>query len=97
MPTRSYAQTVVTCITWNITYYKRLAAQWKCTRSYFKEGQEKEIQNKNVETTLTAYFKLNQIDSEARNYLYSDIPIHSTFDEKLKTWNIRQKTKKPIY
>ena len=61
-----------------------------------KEGQENEILNKNVETTLTAYFKLNHIDSEARNYLYSEIPIHYTFDEKLKTWNRRKKTKKLI-
>ena len=52
---------------------------------YFKEDQESEILNKNVEPTLTAYFKSNQIDSEARNYLYSEIPIHYTFDEKLKT------------
>ena len=44
-----------------------------------------------------AYFKLNQIDSEARNYLYSEIPIHSTFDEKLNTWNRRKKIKKPIF
>ena len=55
--------------------------------------KENEILNKNVETTLTAYFKLNQIDSEARNCLYSEIPIHCTFDEKLKTWNRRKKIK----
>ena len=37
-----------------------------------------------------------QIDSEACNYLYSEIPMHYTFDVKLKTWNRRNKTKKPI-
>ena len=63
---------------------------------YFKEGQQNERLNKNVETTLTAYFKLNQIDSDARNYSYSEIPIHYTFDEKLKTWNRRKKSKKPV-
>ena len=65
---------------------KRLAVHDENAQGvYFKEGQENEILNKNVETTLTAYFKLNQIDSEARNYLYSEIPFHYTFDEKLKT------------
>ena len=73
---------------------KRLAVHDENAQEvYFKEGQENEILNKNVETTLTAYFKLNQIDSEARNYLYSEIPIHSTFDEKLKTWNEGKKLK----
>ena len=73
---------------------KRLAVHDENAQEvYIKERQENEILNKNVETTLTAYFKLNQIDSEARNYLYSEIPIHYTFDEKLKTWNRRKKLK----
>ena len=76
---------------------KRLAVYDEIAQEvYFKEEQENKILNKNVETTLTAYFKLNQIDSEAQNYLYSEIPIYYTFDEKLKTWNRRKKTKKPI-
>ena len=77
---------------------KRLAYTMKMHKKYIilKKVKENEIINKNVETTLTAYFKLNQIDSEACNYLYSEIPIHDTFDERLKTWNRRKKTKKPI-
>ena len=75
---------------------KRLAVHNENTQEvYFKGGRENEILNKKVESTLRAYFKLNQIDSEASNYLYSETPIHYTFDEKLKTWNRRKKTKKP--
>ena len=71
---------------------KRLAVHDENAQEvYFKEGQENGILNKNFENTLTAYFKLYQIDSEARNYIYCEIPIHYTFDEKLKTWNRRKK------
>ena len=41
---------------------------------YFKEGSEEVLIIKNLNTTLTAWFQLNQTDIEARQYLYPDIP-----------------------
>jgi hypothetical protein len=63
---------------------------------YFKEGQEEEIFTKNVDTTLTAWFKLNQEDSNANQYLYTDIPYHYVFDKKTKKWCSRKRLQKPI-
>ena len=43
----------------------------------------------NEETTLTAFFKLNEKDSAAREILYSDIPIHYTWSTAKKEWKRR--------
>jgi len=48
--------------------------------------------NRNLDTTLMAYFKLNQLDANARQYKYSEIPKHYFFDRKLRTWKPRPKT-----
>ncbi|KAK0417482.1 hypothetical protein QR680_013035 [Steinernema hermaphroditum] len=42
------------------------------------------------ETTLTAWFALNQRDPNARQYLYGDIPRHYTWNKKDKKWQPRQ-------
>jgi hypothetical protein len=63
---------------------------------YFKEGHEEEISTKNVDTTLTAWFKLNQEDFNAIQYLYTDIPYHYVFDKKTKKWCVRKRLQKPI-
>jgi len=46
--------------------------------------------NRNLDTTLMAYFKLNQLDTNARQYKYSEIPKHYFFDRKLRAWKPRQ-------
>lgn len=60
---------------------------------YFTEGniavaaQRAEIKN----TNLTAWFKLNQEDAVARQYLYADIPNHYVFENARRTWKQRQR------
>lgn len=44
------------------------------------------IVERNNDTTLMAYFKLNQINPEARNILYRDIPKFYSFNKKDKKW-----------
>ncbi|XP_053566967.1 uncharacterized protein LOC128656828 [Bombina bombina] len=43
------------------------------------------------DTTLTAYFKLNDDTHAAREFYYSDIPQHYVFDVKTRKWNPRQR------
>jgi hypothetical protein len=63
---------------------------------HFEEGSESEVLNKNNETTLTAWFKLNQENTNANQYLYTEIPNHYVFDKKEKKWNMRKRLQKPI-
>lgn len=42
---------------------------------YFKEGEETQCLAKRNKTTLTAYFDLNRIDTNAKKYLYNEIPF----------------------
>ncbi|XP_051160434.1 uncharacterized protein LOC127281007, partial [Leptopilina boulardi] len=60
----------------------------------FQEGLEEEAVNKFKNTTLTAWFKLNAEDSEARKYLYTEIPHNYVFVESSKTWKVRQRITK---
>ncbi|XP_051176773.1 uncharacterized protein LOC127291617 [Leptopilina boulardi] len=62
----------------------------------FKEGLEEEAVNKFKNTTLTAWFKLNRENPEARKYLYTEIPHKYVFVESSKTWKIRERITKPI-
>ena len=39
-----------------------------------RNENEQYIMHKNVETTLTVYLKLNEVDTEVRTYLYNEIP-----------------------
>ena len=63
----------------------------------FRPGQE----NRALElaattfTTLTAWFRLNQENGEARQYLYHDIPHHFVFN-KSTGWKKRQRNTKMI-
>ena len=63
---------------------------------YFKHGSEKEMIDKNLGTTLTAWFDLNNTEHAAKQYLYNEIPQHYVFHKKSKTWNPRKKVWKPI-
>ncbi|UYV81456.1 hypothetical protein LAZ67_20001240 [Cordylochernes scorpioides] len=59
----------------------------------FNEDNLEEVvqQAGNKDTTLTAWFKLNQVDENARNILYGDIPQHYVFDKRLRKWTPRQR------
>ena len=54
----------------------------------FVEGNEQSAAKKakNQETKLTAWFKLNEADSEARQYKYWEIPSHYRWDESEKPY-----------
>ena len=43
------------------------------------------------DTTLTAWFKLNQQYQMATGILYTDIPEHYVFHERTRTWQRRQR------
>jgi hypothetical protein len=43
------------------------------------------------ETKLTAFFKLNAVNPEARNFSYADIPTYFTWDQKEKAWKKRRR------
>ena len=61
---------------------------------YFREGQEERALQINQNTTLTAWFDLNNRDPEAREHLYHEIPEHYTFNNRTKTWKKRQRPAK---
>lgn len=63
---------------------------------YYKRGEEEQALEKNHDTTLIAWFKLNKTDAEAQQYLYSEIPHYYTWVPKYKYWKKRQQTMKPI-
>ena len=50
--------------------------EMSCTikRLTVRNENEQYIMHKNVETTLTVYLKLNEVDTEVRTYLYNEIP-----------------------
>ena len=63
---------------------------------YFSEGDELDALDRAAtkDTTLTAWFKLNRDCSDARVYLYHDIPNHFVFDRdyKMETSTTRRKS-----
>jgi hypothetical protein len=44
-----------------------------------------------ADTTLTAWFILNQLDRDARQYLYTEIPEHYTWNKTVKRWSKRSR------
>ncbi|XP_050064765.1 ATP-dependent DNA helicase pif1-like [Aphis gossypii] len=60
---------------------------------YFEPGQVLErVQNAALaRTKLTAFFALNAIDVEARQYLYHEIPVHYTWNVTRRSWARRQR------
>uniref|UniRef100_A0A7E4URS8 ATP-dependent DNA helicase n=1 Tax=Panagrellus redivivus TaxID=6233 RepID=A0A7E4URS8_PANRE len=60
----------------------------------FEEGHEKEAAERRKDTTLTAWFKLNQEDEEARKHFYHEIPLY--YDFRSGKWNKRKKSVKVI-
>ena len=64
---------------------------------YFKEGSERESINRNLNTTLTAWFELNASDQDARTYLYPEIANFYVFNKQLKKWTVRKKNYKSVF
>ena len=56
----------------------------------FREGEEVAAVEKKRETTLTAFFKFNQDEPEARSILYQDFPKHCTFNSGIWKWRKSQ-------
>ena len=49
-----------------------------------------QILNKNSDSTLMAWFNLNQTDENARQYLYKDIPKYYSYHRTDRVWNARR-------
>lgn len=49
-----------------------------------------EVLERNLDTTLMAWFKLNQENPDARQYLYTAIPNYFTFSKQTRSWNMRR-------
>ena len=62
-------------------------------RVYFREGGEAEaVERESTRNThLTAWFKLNTEDPNAREFLYTEIPHHYVFNDRAKKWIPRQR------
>ncbi|XP_059352797.1 uncharacterized protein LOC130702739 [Daphnia carinata] len=67
-------------------------------RVFFQLGNEMQaaINAASRDTNLTAYFKLNHIDEDARQYFYREIPHHYVFVKKTSSWKARAKRAKII-
>ena len=63
---------------------------------YYRDGNEERAAQVGQNTTLTAFFKLNEEDHNAHQYLYHEIPEHYTFDQRAKKWNPRRRRTAPI-
>ena len=63
---------------------------------YYRDGNEERAAQVGQNTTLTAFFKLNEEDHNAHQYLYHEIPEHYTFDQRAKKWNLRRRQTAPI-
>ena len=57
----------------------------------FREGHAEQAVENIKPTTLMAYFKLNQEDSEAKHIKYQDIPEYYTWDTSKHEWNKRKR------
>ena len=62
-------------------------------RVYFRPGLEAEAieRESSRRTHLTAWFQLNTEDLTARQFLYTDVPLHYVFRQRDKKWVPRQR------
>ena len=60
---------------------------------YYRPGEQQQAAARveGRDTHLTAWFKLNQTDEHARNYLYVNIPEHYVFRKQTTTWTRRER------
>ena len=59
----------------------------------FRDGHAEEAMERVKDTTLTAYFKLNQSDPEARQLKYREIPEHYVWNPSKALWTKRKNLK----
>lgn len=57
----------------------------------FRQGNEMQAAQRPRQTKLLAYFKLNEVDVDARAYRYVDIPEHYVWDDAHKIWKKRRR------
>ena len=57
----------------------------------FEPGEEQLAVQQHVRTTLTAWFRLNESDPDARKLRYIDIPSKYVFDKKTRSWQKRRR------
>ena len=57
----------------------------------FQPGEEQLAMEQHGKTTLTAWFRLNECDTDARKLRYMDIPSKYVFDKKTRTWQKRRR------
>ncbi|XP_076035390.1 uncharacterized protein LOC143021665 [Oratosquilla oratoria] len=60
---------------------------------YYMPGEQRQAaaRAEGQDTQLTAWFKLNQSDVDARAHLYTDIPEYYVFNNQSNTWTRRQR------
>ena len=59
---------------------------------YFEAKQDlKKLENKIINTTLTAWFNTNKTDFAARNILYPDFPKYYVWNNNKRQWRKRKK------
>ena len=60
---------------------------------YFRAGEEHAAGERAIQqdTHLTAWFKLNQQNEYARQFLYTEIPNHFVWDTSNRKWKLRRK------
>ena len=63
---------------------------------YYRDGNEERALDVGRDTTLTAFFRLNEEDENAHQYFYHEIPEHYTFDQRNKRWSPRRRQTGPI-
>ena len=63
---------------------------------YFKPGSEEDalLKAESSDSSLLAWFKLNENDNNAHQYLYHNIPNHYTFYNK--KWSLRKRDSKKV-
>ena len=59
----------------------------------FNEGNSEQAISNPKDTTLLAWFKLNQADPDARSYKYHEITQHYVWNSHQHKWTRRQKCK----
>lgn len=69
---------------------------------FFEAGQEEDAVNRHRQrnTMLTAWFLLNREDPQARQYLYTEVPLHYVFEDNIRDaryiWKQRQRITKDV-
>ena len=57
----------------------------------FEPGAEEHAMERHAGTTLTAWFKLNENDPDARKLRYIEVPSKYVFDKKTRSWQKRRR------